>query len=71
MNKLAKIKISKGIGSMNETANQSEQAIKFLLDKHKESGALEPDEITALNQILRFSKDIQKFFGHLQQELQR
>lgn len=71
MNKLAKIKLSKNMVSMKQAAEQSEQAMKFLLNSEKLSSVLEQDETEAMKQVERFTKDMQKFFGILQQELQK
>lgn len=71
MNKLAKIKMSKNVVAMKQAAEQSEQAMKFLLNSEKLSSVLEQDETEAMKQVERFTKDMQKFFGILQQELQK
>lgn len=71
MNKLAKIKFTKNVVAMKQAAEQSEQAMKYLLNHEKFSSLLEEDETQAMKQVERFTLDIQKFFGILQQELQK
>ncbi|MGW9441004.1 hypothetical protein [Streptomyces sp. NPDC055607] len=71
MNKLAKIKMNKNVSAMKQAAEQSEQAMKYLLNHEEIGSSLNEDCITAMKQVERFTKDMQKFFGILQQELQK